>query len=145
MRAKCKVIFPAAGRLIFRAGRGKLALIVKRLLLFLAVVFLGCALRAEEKKRFVLYAVLTENSNVQLADGSKWMMDKGDTFPVVMFKEQQTKIVLQLAGTSFMIEAAHAKVVEEKDLTTQQLASYRTNVQQYIDSRSEKWKTEQAK
>jgi hypothetical protein len=62
-----------------------------------------------------------------------------------MYKEQQTKIVLQLAGTSFMTAAANVKVVDEKDLTPEQFASYRTNVQHYLDGRSEKFKAEQAK
>ena len=98
-----------------------------------------------EKKRFVLYAMLTENTPVQLSDGSKWEMDKGDTFPVVMYKELQTKIILQLAGASFMIKTDRVKVIEEKDLTEVQLASYRANVNNYLESRAKKWKTEQAK
>jgi hypothetical protein len=118
---------------------------VKRLLLLLAALILGCALHAAEKKRFILYATMLEPTPVQLVDGSKWMMDKGDTFPVVMFKEQQTQVVLQLAGTTFKTATARVKVVEEKDVTPEQLATYRTNVQNYIDSRSEKWKAEQAK
>ena len=100
---------------------------------------------APEKKRFVLYATLLENTPVQLSDGSKWQMDKEDTFPVVMFKEQGTKVILQLAGTSFMIKADVVKVIEEKDVTTAQLANYRTNVSNYLESRSAKWKVEQGK
>ncbi len=101
--------------------------------------------QAQEKKRFVLYATLVENTPVQLSDGSKWEMDKGDTFPVVMYKEQQTKIILQLGGANFMIKTDRVKVIEEKDLTESQLATYRNNVSNYLESRAKKWKTEQAK
>ena len=110
---------------------------------YLALV-LGAPAQAEEKKRYALYATLVEDTPVQLADGSKWQMDKGDTFPVVMFKEQQTKIILQLAGTSFIVETKRVKWFEEKDLTEALLATYRANVHNYLESRSEKWK-EQAK
>jgi len=106
---------------------------------------LGCSLQAAEKKHFVLYAMFMANTDVHLADGAHWIMDKGDTFPVVMFKDQQTRIVLQLAGTTFMTEAVNVMVVQEKDLTNEQLATYRANVQHYLDGRAEKWKTEQAK
>ena len=115
---------------------------ISSLLLILAL----CATSvAQEKKRFIVYASFLESTPVQLADGTKWAMDKGDTFPVTMFKEQQTKVVLQLAGTNFMTETSRVKIIEEKDVTPEQLATYRTNVQNYIDSRSEKIKTELAK
>ena len=77
---------------------------------------------------------------VDLADGAQWMMDKGDTFPVIMFKEQQTKVMLQLAGTSFIVDAQRVKFIEDKDLKAGELASYRRNVQTYIDTRSDQWK-----
>ena len=119
---------------------------MSRLLLILALLIsFGSLASAEEKKRFVLYAMLVENTPVQLADGSKWQMDKGDTFPVVMYKEQRTKLILQLAGTSFMVKAETVKVFEEKDLTQTQLTTYRNNVAHYLESRAEKWKTEAAK
>lgn len=114
-----------------------------RYTVFFAILLSVCALGfAQEKKRYVLYAMFLESTPVQLADGSKWLMDKGDTFPVVMFKEQQTKVILQLGGTSFLTGAARVKVIEEKDLTEAQLASYRNNVKNYIESRSEKWKAQ---
>lgn len=119
---------------------------VHRLIFSLSIILALCVTAvAQEKKRFVLYASFLESTPVQLADGAKWIMDKGDTFPVMMFKEQQTKVVLQLAGTSFMTDTAKVKIVEEKDATPEQLATYRTNVQNYIDSRAEKWKSEAAK
>ena len=84
--------------------------------------------------------MLLDTLPVDLADGAQWMMDKGDTFPVIMYKEQQTKVMLQLAGTSFIIDAKHVKVIEEKDLKAGEIASYRRNVQTYIDTRSDQWK-----
>ena len=84
--------------------------------------------------------MLLDTLPVDLADGAQWMMDKGDTFPVIMFKEQQSKVMLQLAGTSFIIDAKHVKVIEEKDLKAGEIASYRRNVQTYIDTRSDQWK-----
>jgi len=117
---------------------------VKRLIALIIALALGGPAQAGEKKHFVLYAMMLANTEVHLADGAEWVMDKGDTFPVVMFKEQRTKIVLQLAGTSFMTESANVKVIEEKDITSEQAASYRNNVQHYLDGRAEKWK-EQAK
>ena len=109
-------------------------------LVLAALALVSAPAQAADKKPFVLYGTLLETLPVDLADGAQWMMDKGDTFPVVMFKEQQTKIVLQLAGTSFVIEAKHVRVFEDKELTAAALASYRRNVQTYIDTRSEQWK-----
>ena len=114
---------------------------LKFLAFFLAVlVCLSAPGHSVEKKRFALYGMLLDTLPVDLADGAQWMMDKGDTFPVIMFKEQQTKVMLQLAGTSFMLDVKHIKIIEEKDLTAGELASYRRNVQTYIDTRSEQWK-----
>ena len=113
-------------------------------LAFLLTILLSCGALAagQAKKRYVLFAMLTEPTAVELSDGAKWKMDKGDTFPVVMFKEQQTKVILQLAGTSFLISTSRVQVVEEKDLTEAQLATYRANVSNYLESRSEKWKAQ---
>lgn len=109
--------------------------------LFLTLlVCVSAPARSGEKKRFALYAMLLETLPVDLADGAQWMMDKGDTFPVIMFKDEQTKIMLQLAGTSFIIETKRVKVIEEKDLKAGELASYRRNVQTYIDTRADQWK-----
>jgi len=118
---------------------------MNRIILIFLILALGCGLHGAEKKRFVLYAMLTADTGVRLTDGARWNMDKGDTFPVVMYKDQQTKIVLQLAGATFTTETANVKVVEEKDLTPEQVATYRTNVQRYLDGKAEKWKAEQGK
>ena len=115
--------------------------VLKFLVVFLAfLVCVSAPARAAEKKRFALYGMLLETLPVDLADGAQWMMEKGDTFPMIMFKEQQTKVLLQLAGTNFVVEAKHVKVIEEKDLKAGELASYRRNVQTYIDTRSDQWK-----
>ncbi|HEY3898787.1 MAG TPA: hypothetical protein VGM54_09255 [Chthoniobacter sp.] len=120
---------------------------MKRLTFFILVFVLGCTVsRAaeKEKKHFVLYAMFLANTRVQLTEGSEWIMDKGDTFPLMMFKEHGTKVVLQLSGTSFITSAANVRVIEEKDITPEQLASYRTNVEHYLDGQAEKWKAAQA-
>jgi hypothetical protein len=114
------------------------------LLLFIVSGLAFSPARAGEKKPYVLYAVLLESTPVDLADGAKWVMDKGDTFPVVMFKEQQTKAILQLAGTTFRVDTSRLKLVEEKDITPAQLGSYRHNVETYISNRSRQWKEQAA-
>ena len=114
---------------------------LKLLCLFLAILICVPAPgHSAAKKRFALYGMLLDTLPVDLADGAQWMMDKGDTFPVIMFKEQQTKVMLQLAGTSFILDVKHVKVIEEKDLKAGEIASYRRNVQTYIDTRSDQWK-----
>jgi hypothetical protein len=115
---------------------------VRPLIAVLVLLFFSCSLQAAEKKHFVLYAMFVANTDVHLADGTHWIMDKGDTFPVLMFKEQQTKVVLQLAGTNFLTDAVNVMIIQEKDVTEKQLASYRENVQHYLDGRAEKWKVE---
>ncbi len=98
-----------------------------------------------EKKHYTLYATLLRAVPVELADGAKWMMDKGDTFPVIMFKERQTKAVLQLAGTNFWVDTDAIKTVEENDVTPEQLNNYRKNVETYISNRSRQWKEQAAR
>ncbi len=93
---------------------------------------------AQGKKRYILYATLLDDTPVELSDGAHWMMDKGDSFPLLMFKDQQTAVVLQLAGTSFRVETKQVRIAESKDVTAAMVANYRQNVQTYIDSKSEK-------
>jgi hypothetical protein len=109
----------------------------------LFLILVACSLvlapaGAAEKKRYILYATVIADTPVDLEDGSRWMMDKGDSFPLLMFKEQQTKVVLQLAGTSFWIDADRVRILEQKQVTDEVIASYRRNVQTYIDGTSEK-------
>jgi hypothetical protein len=113
--------------------------LVKSLLLILVACSLVLApAAAAEKKRYILYATVIADTPVDLEDGSRWMMDKGDSFPLLMFKEQQTKVVLQLAGTSFWIDADRVRILDQKQVTDEVIASYRRNVQTYIDGTSEK-------
>ena len=93
---------------------------------------------AQGKKRYILYATLNEDTPVELSDGANWMMDKGDSFPLLMFKDQQTTVVLQLAGTTFRVVAKGVRIAEAKDVTPEMVANYRQNVRTYIDSKSEK-------
>ena len=115
------------------------------LLLFIVSGLALSTARSEDKKPYILYAMLLENTPVDLADGAKWIMDKGDTFPVIMFKEHQTKAVLQLAGTNFWVDTDRLKLVEEKEITPAQLATYRHNVETYISKRSLQWKEQAAR
>ena len=93
---------------------------------------------AQGKKRYILYATLLDDTPVELSDGANWMMDKGDSFPLLMFKDEQTAVVLQLAGANFRVETKRVRITEAKDVTPAMVANYRQNVQTYIESRSEK-------
>ena len=141
----CRSLHGVRSSVDFLAQARKTTRSVNRLILFIATLLLGSTLQAGEKKHYVLYATLTSEAKVEMADGSQWIMDKGDTFPVVMFKQEQTKIVLQLAGTNFTIDTVKVKTIEETAVTPEQLATYRNNVQHYLDGRAKKWKAEQAK
>lgn len=117
-----------------------------KVLLFLAFAFiLGFApagAKEKTKKQLVLFATLLENTPVTLDDGARWMMDKGDTFPVLMFKEQQTQVILQLAGSRFLIPTNRTRILEEKEATPEMLATYRRNVDSYLEGQAKKWREE---
>ncbi len=91
-----------------------------------------------EKKRYILYATFLNDTPVELSDGARWMMDRGDSFPILMFKEQQTMVVLQFAGTQFAIETSRVKVTPGDEVTPEMVATYRRNVAGYVDGKSEK-------
>lgn len=103
--------------------------------------FLGAFLEASAAERVLLYARLTDNLIVELTDGSKWSMDKGDCFPVVAYKEAHTKLILQLAGAQFMVPANKAKIVPDKDQADAVL-KYRANLNTYINGYANRWRTE---
>ena len=111
---------------------------MKSVILLSALLLAFASANAADKK-LLLFALLTQDTPVQLEDGAKWMMDKGDAFPVIMFKEQQTKLLLQLAGTTFLIPATSVRVLEGEQVTEEILAAYRRNVASYIDGKSKKW------
>lgn len=104
------------------------------------VALLAAALSAAAGDRVVLYAMLTESQRVELTDGARWQMDKGDCFPVVAYKESHTKVILQLAGAQFMVPAQTTRIVSEKELP-KALASYRANVNTYINSFTNRWRS----
>ena len=108
-----------------------------RTLLFLATLLL-CAspvFAPKKKKEFKLYAQFTADTRVELSDGAMWMMDKGDTFPVVAYKNLQKNIVLQLAGATFMTETIRVRIIKDEEVEAG-LESYRKNVRAYLESRS---------
>src|SRR5262249_26097565 len=75
------------------------------LLLLSAGLVLRAQTAAPAKKPFELYAEFVNDTRVELSDGAVWMMDKGDCFPIYMFKDQQTKLVLKIASTTFQVDA----------------------------------------
>jgi hypothetical protein len=86
---------------------------------------------------FKIYAMLTEDTRVELSDGAVWQMDKGDVFPVEAYKNQQKNVVLRLAGATFITEAARTRVLKPEEVQDG-IESYRKNVRAYLDSTSKK-------
>ena len=106
----------------------------------IAILFLVlCTMQAGAAERVTLYARLTEDLAVELTDGSKWAMEKGDCFPVVAYKESHTKLILRLASTNFVVASQHAAIVNEKD-TPAAIERYRGTLQVYIEGFSARWK-----
>lgn len=111
-------------------------------LLSLAVAGFAADKPAAAKKRYILYATFLTDTPVELSDGARWMMDRGDSFPVAMFKEQQTIVVLQFAGTQFSTETSRVKITPGDEVTPEMVANYRNNVQGYVDGKSVKLRAE---
>lgn len=109
---------------------------MKGILRLFLLVALAVTAHAREYK---VYAVLNEDLPVELSDGAKWMMDKGDVFPVLMYKDLQTKVILQLAGANFIIDTKRVRILEPREIPAG-LVIYRKNVESYLKSISEKWK-----
>ena len=104
---------------------------------FAALILLlttACGLAARDYK---LYCVLLEDTRVELSDGAVWMMDKGDVFPIVSYKDQQKNVVLQLAGANFMTETLKIRVLTPEEVPAG-LEVYRKNVRAYLESTSKK-------
>jgi hypothetical protein len=99
------------------------------------LVVSSAAFAQAKKKEFKLYAQFTADTRVELSDGAMWMMDKGDTFPVVSYKNTQKNIVLQLAGATFMTETVRVRILKDAEVEAG-LESYRKNVRAYLESRS---------
>jgi hypothetical protein len=112
---------------------------LKTIVAFLLLV--AAVLPASAGEHVILYATLLEGSAVELSDGSKWQMDKGDCFPVVAYKQQHTVVILQLASASFVLPAAKTRLVADKELPAA-VASYRANVNTYINGFSARWRSQ---
>jgi len=110
---------------------------MKALIAILLLAF--CTVQSQAGERVVLYARLLADLNVELTDGSKWAMEKGDCFPVVAYKESHTKLILRLASTNFVVAGEHAAIVEEKE-TPAAVERYRATLQAYINGFSARWK-----
>ena len=110
---------------------------MRTLLLCLAtlLVVMSPAFAQKKKKEFKLYAQFVADTRVELSDGAMWMMDKGDTFPVVAYKNLQKNIVLQLAGATFMTETVRVRILKDVEVEAG-LEAYRKNVRAYLESRS---------
>lgn len=102
--------------------------------LFLLLLALAGTVRAVE---FKLYAAFIEDTRVELSDGAVWMMDKGDVFPVVAYKDMQKNIILQLAGATFRTPTERVRIIKPDEVPAG-IEKYRTNVRSYLDSTSKK-------
>ncbi len=110
---------------------------MKALLAILLLAF--CTTQTRGSERVLLYARLLQDLTVELTDGSKWAMEKGDCFPVVAYKESHTKLILRLASTNFVVAGDDAAIVAEKE-TPAAVERYRTTLQTYINGFSARWK-----
>jgi hypothetical protein len=92
---------------------------------------------------YIRYAQFLEDTKVTLTDGSEWAMDKGDCFPIDMFKDQQTKVVLKLGSATFTTDRKRVRVLDEKE-NEEGLRSYRVTLGSYLKSREKEWKRDNA-
>lgn len=103
------------------------------------LLLLASVPRMPAGERVTLYAKLLAPLQVELSDSAVWEMEKGDCFPVVAYKESHTKLILRLAGTSFVVASKSAVIVGEKDMPAA-IESYRVNVNNYINGYSARWR-----
>lgn len=108
-------------------------------LLLLALV--SAPAQLPQGRPFIRYAQFLEDTKVTLTDGSEWAMDKGDCFPIDMFKDQQTKVILKLGSATFTTDRARVRVLDEKE-NDAGLRSYRVTLGSYLKNRGEEWKRE---
>ena len=106
---------------------------------FLTIFLLAVLALPTTAREYKLYAALIDDMPVELSDGAKWMMDKGDVFPVLMFKESQTKVVLQLAGANFLTDTSRVRILENREVPAGLLV-YRKNVEVYLKTKVDKWR-----
>jgi hypothetical protein len=96
-----------------------------------------------EKKPYIVYAEFVADTPVDLSDGSRWMMDKGDCFPIDMFKERHTKVILKLAGTTFMTPIYSVRILKDSEAERGR-ESYQKMVDNYFRTQAAKGKKEGA-
>src|SRR4029434_10711451 len=127
--------FAKSRRCTWRISSSKSTLM--RTLLFLATlaIIIGPAFAQKTKKEFKLYAQFIADTRVELSDGAMWLMDKGDTFPVVAYKNMQKNIVLQLAGATFTTDTIRVRILHDEEVEAG-LEAYRKNVGGYLEARS---------
>lgn len=107
---------------------------MRTLTLLISLLAVAAATRAYE---FKLYATFIEETRVELSDGAVWMMDKGDVFPVVAYKNLQKNVILQLAGATFMTDTERVRIIKPEEVPAG-IEKYRDNVRGYLDSTSKK-------
>jgi len=90
-------------------------------------------------EKVVLYARMKAVTEVTLTTGAKWRMDKGDSFPIIAYKESHTKVILQLAGAQFMVDTDRTETVPKNEIPAA-VENYRENVTRYINTFSDRWK-----
>jgi hypothetical protein len=103
-------------------------------------LLLGCIAQAAAGERVQLYARVIEDLVAQLSDGSKWEIAKGDCFPVIAYKEAHTKLVLQLAGTIFIVPGNSGVIVGDKEKPAA-IERYRATVNSYINGFAARWRS----
>jgi hypothetical protein len=122
---------------------------VKRIPVFISVACLlliaAVLARAQQPqgRPYIRYAQFLQDTKVTLTDGSEWAMDKGDCFPIDMFKDQQTKVVLKLGSATFTTDRSRVRVMDEKE-NDAGLRSYRVTLGSYLKNRGEEWKRDNA-
>lgn len=105
------------------------------LIWFLAAVSIQAA-DPKEPRHYVLYAQFLDSTPVELSTGARWMMDKGDCFPVDQFKQQQTKVILKLDTATFSTEANKVRIMKDSEAAAA-LQSYKKNVAEFLKSQTE--------
>jgi hypothetical protein len=111
------------------------------LLFLLLLVITPSSVQAQEKKPYVVYAEFVADTPADVSDGSKWMMDKGDCFPIHMFKDRHTKVILRLADATFMTDAYSVRVLKDSEADRGQ-KSYQKMVDKYLKAQADRVKKE---
>jgi len=116
---------------------------VALLILAMSMVCAAANAAPNEKKPFVKYAELIDTNQVQLSDGSVWIMDKGDCFPIHMFKDRRTVVILKIASATFMVPAYQVREMRNDEQFAAE-ANYQKNVDNYWKAVAKREKTSEA-